>query len=173
MPPELASDLNSAEPTESAGRQICIFRVGSRYYGLDVLDVREINTELGITPVDHAPDGVRGLANVRGQIFLIVDAGVLLQGEAVKSFAASRVVLLKDHVGPSVGLLVDEIDEIEKVSADEITTLTDVDKGRSGRSLSGELTGGVPDAFVLGVCKLPDRLVVVLQARHLLDAFTP
>jgi chemotaxis signal transduction protein len=48
--------------------QLCTFRLGNLFLGIDVLDVREVLQTAEITEVPHAHEAVEGLINLRGQI---------------------------------------------------------------------------------------------------------
>lgn len=49
------------------------FQLNRQLFGIDIDLVREINRHLDTTPVPHAPDYVRGLINLRGQIITVLD----------------------------------------------------------------------------------------------------
>lgn len=53
--------------------QLCTFRLGELYLGLDVQEVQEVLHQPEITVVPHADEAVRGLINLRGQIATTVD----------------------------------------------------------------------------------------------------
>lgn len=148
-------------------RQLCTFGVGEGRYAVDVLDVREVNTETCITPVSHAPVGVCGLVNVRGQVFLIFDMGLLLGFGKTPIRESSRLVLFKERVGPTFGILVDEVGDILEFPSSEIVTR------RRSDSMS-KATDDLPkaqemDGLIRGVCKFEEQLVVLLEPRKLLE----
>ena len=51
----------------------CTFRLSGRLYGVDIEDVKEINTEVNFTPIFHASREIKGYINIRGQIYLLLD----------------------------------------------------------------------------------------------------
>lgn len=156
--------MNSAECLETVD-QLCTFRVGGRRYAVDVLDVREINTESCITPVSHAPCGVRGLVNIRGQVFLIFDVGRILGYGDSQIHEKSRLVLFKEKVGPTFGILVDEVGDILRFRFSDIVTRRPGDRFESR---DGECVHETePDGLIRGVCKLEDGVIVFLEPRQL------
>ena len=48
--------------------QLCGFRIKDGYYAISVLDVQEVIKPQRVTTVPLAPDYIRGLINLRGQI---------------------------------------------------------------------------------------------------------
>lgn len=147
--------------------QLCTFQVGAGSYAVDVLAVREVNTETNITPVSHAPRGVRGLVNVRGQVFLIFDVGLLLGFGPTAIQEKSRLVLFKEKVGPTFGILVDQVGDILHFPVSQIVTRR---RTESSSSLEAEIPGEERlDGLVRGVCKFEEQLVVLIDPRRLVE----
>jgi chemotaxis signal transduction protein len=60
-------------PPRGDERQFATFRVGNLLFGVDVHEVQEIIRSQQLTPVPLAPEVVRGLMNLRGQIITAID----------------------------------------------------------------------------------------------------
>ena len=56
-----------------ATHQVCTFYVDGLFFGVDVLRVQEVILYQGMTRAPLAPQAVRGLINLRGQIVTAVD----------------------------------------------------------------------------------------------------
>lgn len=52
--------------------QLCGFKIGNGFYAISVLEVQEVIKPQVLTKVPSAPDYVRGLMNLRGQIVTAV-----------------------------------------------------------------------------------------------------
>lgn len=116
--------------------QYCSFKIGEYLFGIDVLLVREINNNIEITPVDQAPENIRGLLNLRGQIVTVLDVGISLGLEKRNIHPLSRIIILKsnselekyraegfeieDTFNDIVGLLVDQIDDMVHIEDDQL-----------------------------------------------------
>lgn len=153
--------------TQLEMRQLCTFSIGDGQYAVDVLDVREVNTETGITPVSHAPVGVRGLVNVRGQVFLIFDIGMLLGFGTTPIHEHSRLILFKESVGPTFGILVDRVGDILQFPASEIVMRRRGEaaaKAEEDTPVASEM-----DGLIRGVCKFSEQLVVLVEPKRLLE----
>lgn len=148
--------------------QICTFGVGGGNYAVDVLDVREVNAETTITPVSHAPRGVRGLVNVRGQVFLIFDVGLLMGLGPTEIDETSRLILFKERVGPTFGILVDGVGDIVHFPISKIVTRRRKESAANREDDQGfdELL----DGLIRGVCKFDSGLVALLQPRRLIES---
>lgn len=140
--------------------QLCTFRVAGRTYAVNVLDVREINQELLLTPIPHTDPCVRGLVNIRGQVFLILDLWHPARGKSAVIGPTSRLILFKHTVGHAVGILVDEVGDIISIRQEQL--LSGGGESRDGDPVRGELP-------TLGVLKLENDLVVVLEPTQIIS----
>jgi purine-binding chemotaxis protein CheW len=109
-------------------RQYLAFRLAGEQYGIDIHEIVEILKYRPVTPVPHAADLIHGIVSVRGRIITVVDGRRRLGLEAAAVSPASRIIVLRDGE-ESVGLLVDEVLQVEKLSAESVSappnTLTD------------------------------------------------
>ena len=108
------------EGVETEKRQFCTFWISGRHFGVDILDVKEINSEVGFTPIFHAPKEVKGYVNIRGEIYLILDLGLILGFQSTEVDEPSRTVLFDSGAGEAFGVLVDSISDIVTVDVEQI-----------------------------------------------------
>lgn len=158
--------MQGSKSDESVGirsRQFCTFRICDRLYGVDICDVKEINSNIEIAPIFHAPKEVKGYVNIRGQIYLLLDLRLILGFESKATDEVSRVVLFKTEVGEPCGILVDSIDDIVAVDETRIEN-----RRRQDREIDdADDRRGVDMAE--GVCQLEDELLVVMNSRNFLN----
>src|SRR5262245_18930488 len=107
--------MHDLTQTRSELHAFCTFRADQRLFGIDVACLREINTNTVITPVPPAPPVVRGLANLRSRVHLILDLRPLLGLPPADCTPDSRLIMLKPAVTEDVGLLVDRGGDILRV----------------------------------------------------------
>ncbi len=103
------------ETVDLVTRRFCTFRLSGRLYGVDIQDVKEINTEVEYTPIFHAPKEIKGYINIRGQIYLLLDLREIFDFEEKELDERSRVVLFMPALGDPCGILVDSIDDVVTV----------------------------------------------------------
>ena len=77
--------------------------------GMDILAIREIVPAARITRVQHAPEAVRGVMNLRGQILAVLDMGILLGLGQTRIGADTHIIVFKHR---DVGFLVDRIGDV-------------------------------------------------------------
>jgi purine-binding chemotaxis protein CheW len=139
----------------------CMFRSADHWFGVPVQDVKEVTTQTTCTRIPHAPREVAGYVNIRGHIFMALDSRSLLKLEA-RPAEENRLILFKSGVGPSFGLLVDEIGDIVAVDANQIEEF-----GTGAHEPSAAAFVDRVD-MITRVCKLPDGLLVILDPRKFL-----
>ena len=149
-----------ASPLENP-RLFCSFRVEGKLYGVDILDVKEVTTEMMYTRIAHAPDEVLGLVNIRGHIHLALDLRRLLGLPPIPVTGESRLVLFKPIAGHSFGVVVDSISEIHTIAPDRLETFSLAEPA----SLATQLR---QVDLISAIGKLPDELLVVLNPRRFL-----
>ncbi|MCB1052112.1 MAG: purine-binding chemotaxis protein CheW [Acidobacteria bacterium] len=140
--------------------QFCTFRLRSQLFGVNILEVKEIDRLMPFTPVHHAPSEVKGLVNIRGQIYLILDLSALLEEEAQEVKPENRLLIFKESIGESFGILVDRIGDVIDVASKQITTYAE--------SSSDKIVAKA-GSFKTGVCQLKDELMVVISAAKILE----
>jgi purine-binding chemotaxis protein CheW len=134
--------------------QLATFYVGEMLLGLEIDQVQEINRCLDVTTVPHAPDWVRGVINLRGDVVTVIDLRSVLGLERGTVTKDSRNLIV-NLSGELVGLCVDRIADIINVSRDGVTppppNLGELDQ----HFFSGVVTG--EDAIV-AILKLSEAL---------------
>lgn len=138
-------------------RRYCSFWVGGHLFGIDILEVKEINAEIAFTPIFHAPGQVRGYVNIRGQIHLVIDPREPLGLPPEEKTDGKMLLIFKPAVAEASAMLVDRVGDIIEVPEDRIED--DADQKVPGQG--GELA--------TGVCKLDGQLMVVLNPRGFLS----
>jgi purine-binding chemotaxis protein CheW len=158
--PYLLAHTTAEVPAQAvAVRPFCTFRLGEALYGLDVRLVQSVNAPPPLTPVPHAPPVVRGYANLRSQIHLVLDLKRMLDLGPTELLPETRLVLFKPILGDPFGVLVDRVADIVQLPADRIEERRTAESGLSQ-----------DDELVSGVGKLDGDLLLLLDARKLLPA---
>ncbi len=139
----------------------CTFRAAGRWFGAPIQDVKEVNRQATTTWIPHAPCEVAGYVNIRGQIYLTLDVARLLRLRA-SADRERHLILFKASVGPSFGIVVDEIGEITTVEEGWIE-----DFSSSASPFQGKDSIERAD-LVTKVCRCPMELLVVLEPRKFL-----
>ena len=82
----------------------------------DVSQVREVLTDAQVAPVPLAPQHVRGLTNLRGEVLTVVDGRTLLERPPNPDVAHETHLVLM-HDGLAQSLIVDEVRDVVRIDA--------------------------------------------------------
>jgi purine-binding chemotaxis protein CheW len=156
--------MNELAPTQTPARTFCTFRARGRLCGIDVGLVREVGTHVAVTPVPQAPPIVRGLANLRSRIYLVLDIGPALGLPPSESTPDSRLIVLQARVAENLCFFVDCGGDIARVPLDQIETST----GRATEA--GESPVEQTASPVVGVCKLDAELMMMIDPSRVIAA---
>jgi purine-binding chemotaxis protein CheW len=139
----------------ASAKQLCTFFVGDGYFGIPVEQVQEIVRPQPITPVPLAPRVVRGLINLRGQILTAIDLRRRLNVPERPGDQLPLNVVVRTADG-ALSLLVDEIGDVVEVLEDTFER-------------SPETLQGVSRELILGVHKLPQGLLLILDTEKVVN----
>lgn len=104
--------MSTAKP-----QNYCTFYLDKYYFGIEVEQVQEIIRFQEITPVALAPDVVKGLINLRGQIVTAVDLRSLLELPERESDEVPMNIVVRTPLG-AFSLLADRIGDVLELSDD-------------------------------------------------------
>ena len=145
------------DPTGSGVDELCQFvvcRIGEEEFAIDVLSVQEINRLVDVTRVPKTPAYVEGVINLRGRIIPVLDLRRRFGLKSVQQTSQTRVVVVSQQ-SRLVGLVVDSVVEVLNLPKNAIELPPTV-----GTAIGAE--------FTLGVGRLEDRLLILLDLNRLL-----
>jgi len=128
--------------------QMLTFSLDNVLYGVDVHQVREVKNFEGVTPVPYAPDYVRGVTNLRGEVIPVIDLRKRF-GITDKTNENTNIMIIVQDKHP-IGIMVDSVMEVLTLSKKDIESNPDsliVDKSEA----------------VVGVAKHDKDLIILLD----------
>ena len=102
---ELAARLQSAASRRAASR--LGLQVGAENWLVDLGEAAEVVPVPPVTPVPLARPWFRGVANIRGNLYGVVDLAAFLGGAPAAGGEQSRLLLISERFRMGCGLLVD------------------------------------------------------------------
>jgi purine-binding chemotaxis protein CheW len=145
-----------AEEVLVTEKQLVVFDLGGEAYGVDISTVREIIRMQAITVVPGTPHAVEGIINIRGSVIPVVDLRKRFGLEDKERGKETRIVVVTTNKGQEIGVIVDSVDEVLRIPSDTI------------EPPSSTITGA-DSAYLLGIVKLPDRLIILVDAQRMLS----
>ena len=129
--------------------QIVVFELGREYYGVDIAAVESIIKMQPITHLPHAPSFVYGITNLRGKVLPVIDLRKRFGLPAQEMDKDSRIIVVS-MAEAEVGMIVDGVSEV--LTVPEGTT-----------EPAPTITSSIDSAFITGIAKLDQRLVILLD----------
>jgi purine-binding chemotaxis protein CheW len=133
-------------------KQFCTFFLDGLFFGVEVLKVQEVIRYQQMTRVPLAPATLKGLINLRGQIVTAVDLRHRLGFPERNTDSLPMNVVVRCDDG-AVSLLVDEIGDVVEIDDDVYER-------------PPETLQGLARELILGVYKLKDRLLLILDTER-------
>jgi purine-binding chemotaxis protein CheW len=135
--------------------QIVVFEMCSEFYGVDIAKVESIIKMQPITQMPHAPGFVEGVINLRGRVLPVIDLHKRFELPGQAADKNSRIIVVSvDQT--EVGMIVDAVSEVLTVPEDTVEA-------------APEITTTVDSAFITGIAKLGERLVILLDLACILS----
>jgi purine-binding chemotaxis protein CheW len=139
---------------QSGMRELALFKVNDMICGLDTSLVQEINKQTEITDVHLAPNYVRGVMNLRGEIATVIDLRTKFGLESLEINDEMKVVVVRQGT-ENIGLLVDSVSDVVMADPQKI-------------SPPPSNVSGVTGIFFDGIYTMENDLVAVLNVDELL-----
>jgi purine-binding chemotaxis protein CheW len=137
-------------------RQMVIFELAEEYYGVDISAVEGIIKLQPITTMPHAPAFVEGVTNLRGSVLPVIDLRKRFNLAGTANPKECRIVVA-DMRGTKIGMIVDAVLEVQRIPEEAIEP-------------PPPMVATVDSAFIKGIAKMGDRLIILLDISKVLSA---
>lgn len=115
----------SQEDHEKKLREIVSFRVKGQDFCIDIGHVREIRGWSPTTTLPHAPDYVKGVMNLRGNVIPVIDLSLRL-GLGATEPTERHVIVITTLGEATSGFLVEAVSDIVSMPANELKPTPEV-----------------------------------------------
>jgi purine-binding chemotaxis protein CheW len=136
-----------------------IYCIDNEYYAIDVDQVANIIEYKEVSRLPKAPDYIKGIINLSGEIIPVIDTMKILQlGELCISPRICILILeyKMDNNLYKIGLLVDGVKDVIRINDSELL--------KTAFLKTEKQTG-----FIMGIIKIHDELVMILDLTKLLN----
>ncbi len=130
------------------------FILGEEVYGIEIQYVTEIIGMHAITKLPELPEHIKGIINLRGKIIPVIDIRLRFKKAAIEYTDRTCIVVI-DIEDVTVGLIVDQVDEVITFEDDEIVPPPDYKTGIQNR-------------FIAGIGKKGENVTLMLDCERLL-----
>jgi purine-binding chemotaxis protein CheW len=129
-------------------QKVFVFQLGDEEYGIDVMDVREINKSANkdITGIPESSDFIEGITNLRGQIIPVISLKHRFNIEK----GEERFIVIIDLKDSVAGILVDDVKEVLEINQKRIKEAPEL------------LKQDIHDDYVKDVALLEDERMITI-----------
>jgi purine-binding chemotaxis protein CheW len=134
------------------------FGLAGETYAVQIAQLAEILRPPPITEVPRAPHTVLGVVSVRGKLVTVLDLRRRLRLPEGSPDRKARILLADTSGGEQIGLLVDEVQQVWRLAADEIEPAT--------------VLGGEQAVHIAGIGRpsgIEGAMLILLDLRPLVD----
>lgn len=155
---EAMADIRGRRPQAGAEEllQLVSFGLGEEEFGVDILQVQEINRMVEITRVPSSPPFVEGVINLRGKVIPIVDLRKRF-GMPERVHDKNTRIVVVELGGRVVGFVVDGVSEVLRIP-------------KSVTEPPPAIVAGVGAEYITAVGKLDDRLLILLDLEKIFSS---
>ncbi|MEJ2614609.1 MAG: chemotaxis protein CheW [Ignavibacteriaceae bacterium] len=148
--------INKEQRIETAELlQLVTFNIGKEEFGVDILNVQEINRMTHITKVPNAPHFVEGVINLRGRVIPVIDLRLKLKIEKKEYDKNTRIIVVEVE-NKTIGFIVDSVNEVLRIPAN----LTEAPP---------DMVAGIESEYIKSVGKLEDRLLILIDIQKIIQ----
>jgi purine-binding chemotaxis protein CheW len=146
-------DIIEADDEESS--KLLCFRVAGEFYGIDIMEIREIIKPRMVTEVPRMPSFVSGVLSLRGVMVPVFNLRLRLGHPLAGDTGKERIVVI--NRGEELrGLLVDEVIQVASI-------------GKASLEPPPSVLDGIDRDFVKGIGRIEERMLILLDLENILD----
>lgn len=135
--------------------KILMVKLGEQTYGIPILEAREVVRMMKVQEIPQTPHFMRGVINLRGKIHPVIDLRIKF-GINSPQDTSETCILMVDLAGNTTGMIVDMLIGVATLEEAEFEEHPDL-----GQNIKA--------TFVLGVAKMEDQVILVLDLNQVLS----
>jgi len=152
-------DKHVVKPKSAAHFESLTFTLGTDEFGIDLQCVQELCGYAAVTALADTPVFIKGLMALRGMTIPVIDLRLRLNlGQPV--YDQFTVVIIVKVDGQTAGLVVDRVADVIEVQTAQIKPVK-------------PLASSIALDYLLGVCMLKDRGLILIDIRKFLLSCDP
>lgn len=136
-------------------QQFIVFKLDAQLFGIDIQNVQIIEKIKPIMRVPKAPNCVKGVMNLRGEIIPVVNLREQFELEQLDYTDKTRIIIVKLE-DAMVGIIVDEVKEVIEIAQEQIEAVQNIQ-------------GKMKTNHILGVGKVDENIVTLLNLSNIIE----
>lgn len=151
-------DNKAIATTTSREGKYLTFKLGREEYGIEILKVREIIGYMAITAVPRAPEYIKGVINLRGQVIPVLDLRSRFGMETAEITDQTCIIVAEINQRGrrfNAGLVVDQVQEVLDIDGKDIED-------------TPQFGGEMQTDYILGIGKVGNSIKILLDINMVL-----
>tara|TARA_Y100000031_G_C8141125_1_gene347631 strand:+ start:301 stop:750 length:450 start_codon:yes stop_codon:yes gene_type:complete len=137
-------------------REFLTFVLGDETYALDIMTVKEIRGYEATTKIANAPDFIKGVINLRGDIVPIIDLRIKF-GIGEPTYNEWTIVIMLNIHERIVGIVVDGVSDVMNLEDEEVKP-------------APEFGVAFDSKYLHGLATLEDHMVIIVDIEALISS---
>lgn len=140
--------------------QLVTFQLGKETYGIDIMDVKEIQRLQETRPIPNAPSYVEGIFKLRNDIIPVVNLHKrfhIKKAEASEEDSILSGIIILDIDGMRIGIIIDRVARVVTVEYDQIQP-------------PPQIISGIGAEYIQGVVRQEEGYLIILNIRKLFSS---
>lgn len=125
--------------------QVVIFKLQDEEFAVETAKIQSITDTMEITRVPKAPNYIKGLINLRGNIIPLLNLKMLLDIE-INDIEQENIIIVAINE-ESIGIIVDMVEEVLEIEESIVENLNEKDKKE----------------YIKGIINFKDRIVTLID----------
>ena len=157
---EASTEESATEDIIKSYQQFCVFKSGREEYAISIDLVREVVPYPASAYVPQMPDYLKGMANVRGNIYGILDLAEFFK---VDNESPPKYLMVLDIEDYQMGIAIPEVPNTLMISEDMIESLS-----------TSRLKSTIGQKYLKGIIKKDRRMIILFDILGMIssDKFT-
>ena len=113
--------LQDNQGSQDVSNKFLTFFIGSKLYGLSIVNVNGITQIQEITPMPELPYYVKGIINMRGTVIPLIDVNLRF-GNMEQEYTDRTCIITLEIGGNQVGFIVDAVEAVMDIPGESISS---------------------------------------------------
>ena len=140
--------------------QLVTFQLGEEYYGIDIMDVKEIQRIQNTRPIPNAPSYVEGIFKLRSDIIPVINLHKRFHLKHAELSEEDRLlsgIIILELDGKRLGVIIDKVSKVISIEPDDVQP-------------PPQLISGIGTEYISGVVHQTEGYLIILDIRKLFNA---
>lgn len=134
--------------------KVVVFKLNGEYFAVDIRQVERILGYVNSVQIPEAPNFVKGIIKYQDSILPLIDLSIKFKCESSNN-VNSKIIVVRNN-SKSIGLLVDDVQEVIDIYENELES-------------TPEIVSGYSNKYIKSIIKKQDKIIMKIDTEKLLS----